>query len=299
MNRTIFSIIGTFLFIGLGLILIYKKNDITPVVANTNIKNISVKIGDEVFNLINGKAEKEIIPGSITKNILQMFGSPVTGDLDGDGDSDAAILLENNPGGSGTFYYAVLALNNNGVYKATNSMFLGDRIAPQTIEIRDGRAVYNYAIRKSGEAFSVPPSIGKSTWVYLDVKNNKIGEWVKDFEGESDPNIMTLGMKKWVWEKTQMNDGKVVIPKKPGVFTLTFENTGFRATTDCNSINGSYKKNGNNIEFTKMASTLMYCEGSQEQDFSKFLGEVGGFMFTNKGELILMLKVDSGTMMFR
>ncbi len=56
---------------------------------------------------------------------------------------------------------------------------------------------------------------------------------------------------------------------------------------------------GKNIEFSKMISTLMYCDDSQEQDFTKSLSEVQSFMFTSKGELVFMLKVDSGSMIFR
>ena len=63
-------------------------------------------------------------------------------------------------------------------------MFLGDRIAPQNINIMDGRAVYNFAERRATDPMVTPPSIGKSIWVHYDKKTNQIGEWVKDFEGE-------------------------------------------------------------------------------------------------------------------
>lgn len=149
--------------------------------------DISYVVDRTEFLLVNGKAEKEIVPDSATKNILRVFGEPVYGDLNGDGNADAALLLENQPGGSGTFYYATLAINQgNGVYKSTNTLILGDRIAPQTVEIRDGRAVFNYAIRRADENFTVQPSIGKSLWIHIDPNTGEIGEWVKDFEGESN-----------------------------------------------------------------------------------------------------------------
>lgn len=302
MNKTTISIVLIIMFFIVGLMLISKSIEKSNTVNNngSSLKNITVKVGNDTFNLLNGRAEIEITPGSATKNTLQMFGEPVMGDLDADGDQDAALLFANNPGGSGTFYYAVLAMNNNNTYRATDSMFLGDRIAPQTVEIRDGRAVYNFAERKAGESFAVQPSVGKSVWVNYDAKTNQIGELVQNFEGEADPNRMTLGMKKWVWIKTLMNDGKVTTPKKSDIFTLTLKTDGsFSATTDCNGVGGNYKVTGKNIEFSKMISTLMYCDGSQEQDFTKSLGEVQSYMFTSKGELVFMLKVDSGTMVFK
>ncbi len=299
MNKKVFTVIGIILIIAIGLLLLSKKVK-SPDTKTNSLKNISVKIGGETFDLVNGTAEKESAPGSATKNKVSIFGEPVVGDLDKDGDSDAAVLLVNNPGGSGTFYYAVLAINNSGTYKATETMFLGDRIAPQTVEIQEGRAVYNYAERKAGEAMSVQPSVGKSLWVHYDAKNNQIGEWVKDFEGEANPAVMNLQMKKWIWVKTELNDETVIAPKRTDAFSLTFGKDGkVSITTDCNSMGATYTANKASLLFTNMYSTLMYCDGSQEQEFSKTLGDINSYIFTSKGELVLMIKYDSGTMTFR
>lgn len=43
----------------------------------------------------------------------------------------------------------------------------------------------------------------------------------------------------------------------------------------------------------------MYCEGSEEGDYSKMLGQVQSYMFTSKGELVFDLKFDTGSMIFR
>ena len=123
---------------------------------------------------------------------------------------------------------------------------------------------------------------------------------VKDFEGEADPDRMTLGMTKWNWIKTAYSDDKIVTPLKEKKFTLTFKNNNtFSATTDCNGVGGEYKTKDKNITFDKMMSTLMYCEGSQEAEFAKMLTETQSYMFTSKGELVLMLKYDSGSVIFR
>jgi heat shock protein HslJ len=263
-------------------------------------KNASYTIDGNVFTLKDGKASQDIAPRSATKNTLQIFGEPVYGDINGDSINDIAILLVNNPGGSGTFYYAVLAVSKNGTHSVTNALLLGDRIAPQTIAVSNGRAVYNYAERKAGEPMTTPPSLGKSLYVHYDAATGEIGEWVKDFEGESSPSVMKLDMKKWEWVKTQMNDGTVVTPKKPGVFSLAFEKNGsVTITTDCNSSHGSYSVNKNFVTFGEFASTKMYCEGAQEGVFMKSIRDISSYTFTSKGELILEIKMDSGSMIFR
>ncbi len=160
--------------------------------------------------------------------------------------------------------------------------------------------VVNYADRAPGESFVTPPSVGKSLWLLLDPKTMQFGEVAQNFEGETNPAMMTLGMKTWNWIDTIYNNGSTTVPRVQNRFTLTFNTSNtFSATTDCNGAGGEYVVNGGMITFTKMMSTLMYCEGSQEADFSKDLGAVQSYHFTSKGELILGLKFDSGSMIFK
>lgn len=293
---------------------IYKFNftdggDILPSPTSTStqvikkvidVKNSTYVIGKESFTLVNGSLSKEIAPNSIVKNTLSIFGEPIYGDLNSDGVPDAAVMLVNNSGGSGTFFYAVLAIATGTTYTTTNALLLGDRIAPQTVEIRDGRALYNYAERKANEPMTNKPSIGKSLWINYDNATGEIGELVKNFEGEANPTMMTLTMKKWTWVKTQMNDGKITTPKKVDAFTLTFGKDGsVSIATDCNSMGGTYTTKDKQLTFGPGMSTMMYCEGSQEQEFAAFLTNVGSYLFTSKGELILEIKMDSGTMTFK
>lgn len=244
------------------------------------------------------KKETQEVPKVNTLNVgenFTIFGEPVLGDLDSDGDEDQALYVVEQPGGSGSFYYAVLAINNAGEYKLTGKMFLGDRIAPQNIEIKEGRAVYNFAERRANEPMTTQPSVAKSIWVHYDEKNNEIGEWVKDFEGEANPDVMKLDMQKWTWQ-TATIDGKVVIPKDASKFTIEFKKDGtFGASTDCNGIGGNYSTKDKQITFSDMMGTLMYCEGSQEDVFKGILDKAESYSFTSKGELILKLSKGSAT----
>ena len=77
------------------------------------------------------------------------------------------FLFSRPPGGSGTFFYVAAALNREGTYRGTNGILFGDRISPQTIQIRNGVVVANYADRQPGEAMAVPPSVGKTKYLIL------------------------------------------------------------------------------------------------------------------------------------
>lgn len=230
----------------------------------------------------------------------QYFGNEVRGDFDKDGKEDIAFLFTHQPGGSGTFYYVAVARNTGEAFVGTEAVLLGDRIAPQATEFRDGKIVVNYADRKLTDSFATPPSVGKSMWLMLDKESHQLGEVVQNFEGEADPARMKLDMQTWKWQRTIYSDGKNVLPKKEGIFTLTFASDGrVQVGTDCNRMSGTYTVSQNKITFGPMMSTKMYCEGSQENDFASMLAEVSSFLFTSKGELVLELKLDSGQMVFR
>ncbi|MEK7520133.1 MAG: Gmad2 immunoglobulin-like domain-containing protein [Patescibacteria group bacterium] len=126
--------------------------------------NATYIIEDRPVTLANGHAETAAAPGSVTKTITQYFGNEARGDVSGDGQEDIVFLLTQDGGGSGTFFYAIVALKTADGYRGTNALLLGDRIAPQTTEIRSGMAIVNYADRKQGEPMTTRPSEGVSRY---------------------------------------------------------------------------------------------------------------------------------------
>ena len=137
-------------------------------------KNISYVIDGKSVDLKNGISEVEAVSGSASKIVTKYFGNVAAGDLNGDGINDTAFLLTQDGGGSGTFYYVVVALKTSDGYIGTNAILLGDRIAPQTTEIRNGYLIVNYADRAENEPMTTRPSMGKSK--YLVVENNSLVE---------------------------------------------------------------------------------------------------------------------------
>ena len=270
-------------------------------VEQINIHDGTYKIAGEKVTLKNGISEVEATPGSNSKIVTKYFGNDLKIDLNKDGVDDLVFLVTQETGGSGVYYYTLSLLNTQNGKVGSEGILLGDRIAPQNTEKGKGNiVVVNYADRKPGESFAVAPSFGKSLWLLLDTKTMQFGEVAQNFEGEADVFKMTLGMKTWNWINTIYSDDKIVKPIKADKFSITFKNNKtFSATTDCNGVGGEYAVNGNKISFTKMMSTLMYCDGSQESDFSKMLSETGSYMFTSKGELVLLLKYDSGSVIFK
>ena len=312
MNKKIFLSLIALVVVG-GVIgyTIYFGSNSNPPIDNivkseaTSPKDATYIINGQSVTLVNGISVVPAVPGSATIVTTSYFGNEVTHDFDRDGRQDTAFLITQNTGGSGTFYYVVAALNMARGYVGSAGFPLGDRIAPQTTEMSQNPTtpdvvVVNYAEKKAGEPFTVQPSIGKSVWLKLDIKTMQFGEVVQNFEGEADPSKMTLNMKTWNWVDTIYNNNTIVMPKVSNKFTLTLKaDKTFSAATDCNGVGGEYSVNGNKITFTKMMSTQMFCEGSQEQDYSKMLSQVQSYLFTSNGELVLNLMQDAGSIIFK
>lgn len=165
-------IIAVIIIIGGAGYLIYQSA--TEQKPAADVRNTAYLIENEEVVLVNGRAEKEIVPGSASKIITQYFGNEVRADFNNDGTEDVVFLLTQNSGGSGTFFYVAAALNSKYGYKGTNAILLGDRIAPQTTEFREGEIIVNYADRKPGEPMTTNPSTGVSK--YLKITDGRLTE---------------------------------------------------------------------------------------------------------------------------
>ncbi|MGD8716650.1 MAG: Gmad2 immunoglobulin-like domain-containing protein, partial [Desulfobacterales bacterium] len=145
-----------------GVRAVRTKKHLIPV--RLDPSNISYRIDGKEVDLINGRSEKEAAPGSVSKITTAVLGNPAVGDLNDDGRQDAALILFQNSGGTGTFIYAAAAINRNDGYHGTNAEFLGDRITVDRVSIRNGVIVVEYRDRRSNEPMAAKPSVPRSAY---------------------------------------------------------------------------------------------------------------------------------------
>jgi hypothetical protein len=139
-----------------------------PTARQVDPMNITIEIDGQPVTLVNGLSEVEAAPGSSTKVTTRFFGNQVSGKLPRDLKTGTVFLVTQDPGGSGTFFYVVAAVqNDSGGYTGTNAILLGDRIAPQNINLQGDRIVVNYADRKPDEPMTTSPSVGVSKYLQL------------------------------------------------------------------------------------------------------------------------------------
>jgi heat shock protein HslJ len=270
-----------------------SEHDVSPM-------NASFSIEQRKIVLINGHAEQITMSDPDSKIISQVWGSAKIADLNADGQQDAVLILTQHTGGSGTYYYLAVAIREGNNYQGTAVFLLGDRIQPQDIQIEDNRITVKLLDRLLSEPYSNLPTIPKEKLLIYDPKAKQLINVEQDFAGEADPSIMTLNMKTWYWEKTEYNNDTRHRPALPKVFSLKFEKSNkVLISTDCNSMHGDYRVTNKQIAFSHIVSTRMFCKDSQEQLFAGMLANVNAYFFTSKGQLVLDLKYDSGSMIFR
>lgn len=74
----------------------------------------------------------------------QLIEPAALGDLNGDGQGDAAVMLAIKSGGSGTFYNLITILDQNNTLVQTGFSYIGDRQVVKNLEIVRGRIILDY-----------------------------------------------------------------------------------------------------------------------------------------------------------
>ncbi len=281
-----------------------KKLETTPGTAAqlaSDPLNTTYTIGNRPVSLVDGRSEEPAAPNSSGKIITQVQNTPLFADIDKDGIDDAVLILTQSTGGSGTFYYVAAAIATPTGYEGTAALLLGDRIKPQRIEVLGYKARIHFLTRSSEQSFADDPTLPQRVDVIYVAENQQLAEVAIDFEGEADPSRMTLQMHPWTWIKTVFNNDTEKEPAQAGDFTLSFTKKGqVSGTTDCNNFHGTVTVEKHRIHFGEnMAMTRKFCADSQEMEFIEMLQNASSFFFTSRGQLIIELKYDSGSMFFQ
>lgn len=124
------------------------KQDDTATTFQPSALNTTFTIDDEEIMLKEGKADN-----------ITLLETAASGDLNNDNKIDTVVLLAHSPGGSGVFIYVAAYVSGSLGYKGSNALFLGDRIAPQSISISKGMVTIRYLDRQEDEPFAAEPTV--------------------------------------------------------------------------------------------------------------------------------------------
>lgn len=122
------------------------------------LKNATYTIPDlgenttSAYPLENGQYQAN----GVTVTLIQPIAM---GDVDQDGNGDAAVILAVNTGGSGTFIYLAAATIQNGQLSNPDTVPLGDRVRVQSLNIKDGRIRLNLLTHQADDPQCCPSEL--------------------------------------------------------------------------------------------------------------------------------------------
>jgi len=111
---------------------------------------------DEMVQLTNGQYFREY-PGSASGLYIGIFKDLIAlGDLNNDGEKDAAVVLDSRGGGSGHFYEIAVMINEDGNPRYLLSEKLGDRVIINSITIQSGEIILNMVVHGPDDGLCCP-----------------------------------------------------------------------------------------------------------------------------------------------
>lgn len=129
------------------------------------LANASYPYGDFTITLVDGQYQQKPSPDSATFIVNVSLTGPIAyGDLDGDGVEDAALVLTDEPGGSGTFVSLAAARNADGEAEGLATTPLGDRVQVEALAIADGIITVNLVTHGPSDPMCCPTQA--ATWRY-------------------------------------------------------------------------------------------------------------------------------------
>jgi len=105
---------------------------------------------------VDGVYEEPVAPGSASEVSVALGTWHALGDLDGDGVADAAAVLIESGGGSGSFFdLAVVVARPLGPVHAAGA-FLGDRVGIESVSIEAATVVVRMKAHRPGDPLCCP-----------------------------------------------------------------------------------------------------------------------------------------------
>ena len=174
MNKKILIVLAVLVVLIIGGIILMNKiktsvNKQNPQTKNSNTPAVQLSplnakylVESKMVNLENGK-EESISPYGAQKQTTEIWGAPVSGDLNSDGQNDYAVIItqktENDPG---VYYYAAIALvdQQKNLIVGSNAVPMGDRIDIKNVAIVNDAVRINYLDWKTnGDEVEASPTM--------------------------------------------------------------------------------------------------------------------------------------------
>jgi hypothetical protein len=203
---------------------------------------------DRTITLVNGAYSEGTNPVTYS---VQLLGVYAFGDMNGDGKDDAAVILAENGGGSGTFESLVVMSNLAGAPHQAGEAQLGDRVHINSVDISSDVVHLDMLVQGPADALCCPSLPEKQnywlfgtrlflmrlTTTFADTERiiaiNSPAHWssvTNPFTVDGNVTVLpfenTLAYKIYLIDGTKVNEGSLTVTPTtatPGVFSQTFD----------------------------------------------------------------------------
>jgi heat shock protein HslJ len=224
-------------------------------------------------------------PGSATMPRAQVHTELIArGDLDGDGAEEAVVLLEHEPGGSGSFLHVAVVTRREGRPVMLTSRLVGDRVQVRSLAVRGREIVLEVLRAGPSDASCCPGELATLSWTVQ--RRRLVPTATTALAGRLTPAVLD-GTR---WTLTHWAAGEAAKP--PRAIEIEIDSGRISGHAGCNRFFASLAAEGDTpgaIRVSPPGTTRMACEGEAMQAETRFLGALGattGFGF-RMGRLVL------------
>jgi heat shock protein HslJ len=210
------------------------------------------------------------------------------GDFDGDGTPEAAVLLWESAGGSGTRSYLAVMKRVAGEVRNLGTALVGDRTQVMSGRVADGRVILELVEAGPGEAACCPSQKTSASWALTAAGLERVATEIvgtlslADLEGPG-------------WRLVELGRAQPV-PDDVEI-TIAFEEDRVAGYGDCNDYFGSVSSEApGELRFSATGTTMRACPEPAmglEQEYLAALATASAYRF-HGGRLVLGCTTDEG-----
>lgn len=210
-------------------------------------------------------------PGGASRPTVSLArGFRVTGDLDGDGEEEAVVVLALSSGGSGTLNHLAVVKRADGGVSNVATAVLGDRVAIRAARIADATLRVSVVRAGDGDAMCCPGELADLAWTLSGGRLAPAGST----GATGRLSLDTLAGAEWVLRDWDMDEPA---PAEPEV-TLAYQDGRFTGTSGCNRYNAAAKpgEQPGDLSVGPSAGTMRACPDPQAAVETRFLRQLSG-----------------------
>lgn len=248
---------------------------------------------DGSIALVGGQWEGEpYAPDGVSRpRVVVAPGFRVTGDLDGDGQDEAVLVLAQSSGGSGMYNYLAALDRADGGVRNVATVALGDRVNIRSASIGGGTLQVSVLRAGEGDAMCCPGELADLAWT--------LG--AEDFSPAASAGVTgrlsfdTVGNAEWVLRELNFSEAA---PEGSEV-TLAYKEGQIVGSNGCNRYFASVETGEGPGDMTvgPIGATQMVCPDPASTVEERYMRQLAGatkFGFL-LGRLALTYRLDDGT----